>query len=416
MIQHIQTEAQKKTTHTSTYEFDAHLFQSHLLTVFLFFNIGRTSRLKSRTSRCSHDARKTGVPQGNSRHADPQNRRARPHSRLRHLSAHPANFQGFLSGPAGLALSRASPPRRPRVAHRRLARLGNRARCKILYAYQKRPQAVGNRTRALGAALRCCSSYPANRRIGGASMHWLRRLLNKEQSEKQLDAELRFHIERQISDYVAAGMTPQEARRRAQLDFGGLELIKQATRESRRANWADEFRQDVTFGVRILRKNLGFTLAAAATLALGIGANTAIFSIVNATVLRPLPLKDSARILSVSTEAAMFPGFSLGNSWPAFQLIRSQASSFEECSVFSQSDKTMTGQAAPEQISVTAVSGGFFEEVGANVQQGRLFTRADESPGQTSVAVLSDAFWRTQFGADPSVIGRSLVLDKQPYR
>jgi predicted permease len=246
-------------------------------------------------------------------------------------------------------------------------------------------------------------------------MHWLRRLFRKEQSEKQLDAELRFHIERQISDYVAKGMAPQEARRRAHLDFGGLEPIKQETRESRRANWVDEFRQDVTFGVRILRKNPGFTLAAAATLALGIGANTAIFSIVNATVLRPLPLKDSARILSVSTKAAMFPGFSLGNSWPAFQLIRSQASSLEECSIYSQSDKTMTGLAAPEQISATAVSDGFFEEVGAKVQQGRLFTRADESPGQTSVAVLSNAFWRTHFGSDPSVIGRTLVLDKQPY-
>jgi predicted permease len=246
-------------------------------------------------------------------------------------------------------------------------------------------------------------------------MHWLTRLFRKQQAEKHLDAELRFHLERQVSDYVATGLTPEEARRRAHLDFGGLESVKQQSREARRGHVLETLLQDVRYAARILRKNPGFTLAAAVTLALGIGANTAIFSIVDAALLRPLPFKDSSRILSVSTKSAMFPTFALGNSWPAFQQIRSQASSLEESAVYSQSDKTLTGQGAPAQLSVTIISDGFFEELGATAQQGRLLNLADQKPGENFVAVLSDSLWRTRFGADPAILGRTLVLDRKPY-
>jgi len=246
-------------------------------------------------------------------------------------------------------------------------------------------------------------------------MHWLTRFFRKEKSEKQLDAELRDHLARQIADYIAAGLSLEEARRRANLDFGGLESIKQQARESRRGHFLDTFFQDLRYATRMLRKNPGFTLAAAITLALGVGANTAIFSIVNDAILRPLPFKDSSRTLSVSTKTAMFPTFSLGNSWPAFQLIRSQASSLEESAVYTQSNKTLTGQSAPAQLSVTSISDGFFEELGANAERGRLLNLADLKPGQNFVAVVSDSLWRTRFGADPAILGHTLVLDKQPY-
>ncbi len=197
-------------------------------------------------------------------------------------------------------------------------------------------------------------------------MNWLTRIFQKEKSEKHLDAELRFHMERQISDYIAAGMTPAEARRRARLDFGGLESIKQETREAHRGNLLETLFQDLRYAFRILRKNPGFTIAAAITLALGIGANTAIFSIVNAVILRPLPYKDSSRIVEISTRSAMFPTFSLGLSWLNLEKIRAQASALEQTAAYSETEKTLSGNGAPAVLSITSVTDGFFEELGAH--------------------------------------------------
>jgi predicted permease len=246
-------------------------------------------------------------------------------------------------------------------------------------------------------------------------MHWFHRLFQKEKSEKQLDDELRFHLNRQISDYIASGMAPAEARRRAHLDFGGLEPIKQQTRESRRGNFFETVFQDLRYATRLLRKNPGFTIAAAVTLALGIGANTAIFSIVNAVILRPLPYKDSARIVQISAHTAMFPTFSLGISWLNLDQIRAQASSLEQTSAYSETDKALTGSGEPTLLSVASVTDGFFEELGVTSQIGRLLIPDDAKAGQNFVVVISDSLWRTRFGADPKVLGKTLILDKQPY-
>jgi predicted permease len=245
-------------------------------------------------------------------------------------------------------------------------------------------------------------------------MHWLRRLFRKEQSEKQLDAELRFHIERQIADNVARGMAPQEARRRAKLDFGGLESMKQQTRESRRGHLLETLFQDLRYASRVLRKNPGFTIAAAITLALGIGANTAIFSIVNAVILRPLPYKDSSRIVEISVHTGMYPTFSLGLSWINLRQLRAQVSALEETAAYSQAEKTLTGNGEPTALSVASVTDGFFEELGATVQLGRLFTQEDSKVGQNHVIILSDSLWKTRFGADPKIIGKTLILEKEP--
>ena len=246
-------------------------------------------------------------------------------------------------------------------------------------------------------------------------MHWLRRLFRKEQSEKQLDAELRFHLERQISDNIAAGMSHEEALRCARIDFGGLETIKQETREARRGILLETLFQDLRYAFRMLRKNPGFTIATAMTLALGIGANTAIFSIVHATILRPLPYKDSARIVSLSTHTAMFPTFSLGLTWVDLQQIRSQVSSLEQTAAYNETEKTLTEKGAPAILGVASVSEGFFEELGTNAQLGRLLTEQDTAAGQNHVVVLSDPLWRSRFGADSSVLGKLLILDKESY-
>ncbi|MGC1617102.1 MAG: ABC transporter permease, partial [Candidatus Acidiferrum sp.] len=246
-------------------------------------------------------------------------------------------------------------------------------------------------------------------------MHWFRRIFHKEQSEKHLDAELRFHLEKQIADYVASGVSREEARRRAQLDFGGLESIKQQTRESLRGNLLETLLQDLSYALRQLRKSPGFTLAAVITLALGVGANTAIFSIVNAVILRPLPYKDSGRIVDISTHSAMFPTFSLGLSWLSLQKIRSQASALEQTAAYVETEKTLLGNNEPAVLSVASVTDDFFEELGATAQRGRLLSEVDARPGQNHVVVISDSLWRTRFGADASVLGKTLVLDKAPY-
>ena len=233
--------------------------------------------------------------------------------------------------------------------------------------------------------------------------------------ESELAAELESHIALHIEDNLRAGMNPQEARRQALLKLGGLEPTKEIIRERRGLPFLDTLRQDARFALRMLRKNPGFTSVAVLTLALGIGANTAVFSIVNAVILRPLPYKDSARMVMLHTKTAMFPAFTVSLSWPAFQEVRKQAASLQEASAFWQMNRTLTGTNQPALLSVTSVSPGFFEQLGTHAQQGRLLSDQDYRAGPDHVAVISDALWSARFAHDASAIGRGLTLDKQVY-
>src|SRR4029077_17153770 len=154
----------------------------------------------------------------------------------------------------------------------------------------------------------------------------LRNLFRREKLERELGDELASHLAMHIEDNVRAGMSPEEARRAVLLKLGGVEQMKESYRERRGLPQLEALWQDLRFAVRVLRKNPGFTSVAVITLALGIGANTPILSIVNGGILRRLPYKDSARIVVSHTKTAMFPTFSLNLSWPAFQEIRTQAS------------------------------------------------------------------------------------------
>jgi hypothetical protein len=243
----------------------------------------------------------------------------------------------------------------------------------------------------------------------------LRNLFRREKLERELGDELASHLAMHIEDNVHAGMSPEEARRAALLKLGGLEQTKESYRGRRALPLLETLCQDLRFGARGLRKNPGFTAVAVITLALGIGANSAIFSIVNAVILRPLPYKDSSRIVVFHTKTTMFPTFTLNLSWPAFEEIRTQTTSLKESAAWWETEKTLTGANQPAVLKMASVSDGFFELLEARAEQGRLLRHAGLKADPNRVVVISDTLWRTRFAKDPALIGRSMTLDNQVY-
>ena len=251
--------------------------------------------------------------------------------------------------------------------------------------------------------------------------HWLytiplrlRSLFRWAQADQELDDELRDHLERKTEEYVAQGMAPEEARRRARLDLGGIEQTKEKCRDARRVNWIQDFVQDLRFGLRVLRKAPGFTAAAILTLALGIGANTAIFSIVNAVLLRPLPFKDSQRLvlLHEGLPKIGFPKMSF--SPPDFAVLAREQKPFSELGTFLNERMDISGQSEPDRVIVSRVSATLFPMLGAEPMLGRAFTPQEDAPGH-SVAILSYALWQRRYGGNANILGQQIALDRQPY-
>jgi putative ABC transport system permease protein len=245
-------------------------------------------------------------------------------------------------------------------------------------------------------------------------MHWLRRIFHKEQTEKHLDAELRFHLERQVSDYVATGLSPAEARRRAHLDFGGLESIKQQTREARRGNFIEILRQDVRYGLRMLGKNPGFTTVAILTLALGIGGTTAIFSVVSSALLRPLPYHDPAQLVWVTDEnPRAHMTVVLESDYFAYQQLKGV---FQDVAAYEPGEThALTGFGDAVRLNGGAVTYNFFDVLGILPQMGRSFLPEEDRTGVAHTVLLTDACWRQHFSFDPHIIGRSIALDNESY-
>ncbi len=243
----------------------------------------------------------------------------------------------------------------------------------------------------------------------------LRAVPQREKIDRDLHDEISAHIDMQEADNREAGASGGAAYTNARREVGNATLI----REDARAAWAFPFLesilQDVRHAARLLRKNPGFTAIAVLTLALGIGANTAIFSIVDTVILRPLPYKDSARIVNVQTSTAMFPGFKLGISWLALQRFSNDAPAIEQSAAFSSSEMNFSSGGHPDRVNVVGVSDDFFSVFGIAPQQGRLLISQDQQNEQGHLVVLSDNTWRTSFGASPSVVGQTISLDKQSY-
>jgi len=244
----------------------------------------------------------------------------------------------------------------------------------------------------------------------------LRNLFRGKNIERDLDAEVRSYSDLLQEEKMSNGMNANDARRASRMDLGGPEQLKEEIRSARAGAWIGTLWQDIRYAARLLRKNPGFTTIAVLTLALGIGANTAVFSVVNAVVLRPLPYKDSSRLVTVTTKTAMLPQFTmLGNSWVASEQMRKNASAFEQLAVYRDFSMTLTATGDPARLSVVSAGDGFFDLFGVTPELGRLLVASDQTENQGRVAVLSDAFWRAHFGSDRGVIGRTMTLDKQEY-
>jgi len=249
-------------------------------------------------------------------------------------------------------------------------------------------------------------------------MPWLGHLFQKEKTEKQLDAELRFHLERQIAESVAAGISPEEARRSATLSFGGLEPVKEDCREARRANAIEIFTQDVHYGLRLLRKNPGFSAVAVLTLALGIGASTAVFSVVNAILLKPLPYPNSERI--VMPELVAPPGLTIGSEYfpwgqIQFRMLTGDSHPFQAVGAFQSDSFNLTGSGDPAFLDGFRASAEFFPALGISPALGRAFTAEEDQPGHEYEVILSDRLWRERFGADRDILGRGIRLNGYTY-
>ena len=236
-------------------------------------------------------------------------------------------------------------------------------------------------------------------------------------SEREISAELEAHLQLHIDDNIRAGMPRDEARRRALVALGGIERTKEEYRDRRGLPIVESWLRDLRFGVRTLLKTPGFALAGVVILGLGIGANAAIFTVVNAVVLRPLPFADANRIMRLwhTPPPSLFsdPAFALS---PAnFIDWEAQSHSFEQMAIYQGGRRTVTGQGEPDGVATIRASASLLPIFGLSPTIGRHFTREEDSDGGPQTVILSEAFWRTRFGGEPSALGRTIVINGVPH-
>lgn len=240
----------------------------------------------------------------------------------------------------------------------------------------------------------------------------LRALLRRGAADRELEEELRQHLEREVELNVRAGMPEAEARRAAVRDFGGVERAKELCREARGVRVFEDLLQDLRFGLRGLRKSPTFTLAAVLTLALGIGANTAIFSVIDALLLRPLPYDDAGRLVWIWGDNKQL-GVSQGylSAGDIFDFGR-QSTRLESVAAWTTVPINLVEETRSERLEGILVSPNFFGTLGVRVAVGRDFEPGEGREGHNQSVIISDGLWRRRFGANPGVIGRRLTLDR----
>lgn len=253
--------------------------------------------------------------------------------------------------------------------------------------------------------------------------HWLftiplrlRSLFRRRQADQDLDDELRDHIERKTEEYVAKGLAPEEARRRTLLEMGGIEKRKEECRDTRRVTWLQDLVQDLRYGLRMLRKSPGFTAVAVLTLALGIGANTAIFSYIDAWFIKPLPFPHPDRLVIFETQDKKHGWTSGGVTSAAdFFDFQKQNTLFDQTVAWTGANFNLTSDGSPDLVEGGRVSWNYFDALATKPILGRTFTAEDDRSGAPHVVILSWGLWQGRYAGDPKIIGRRISIGGEAY-
>ena len=245
---------------------------------------------------------------------------------------------------------------------------------------------------------------------------WLRRLagmFGKTRRDRDLTAELEAHVQMRVDEAVARGVPPEQARREALQRLGGLEQTKERVRDRRGIPWLEIAWQDMRYGLRMLRKNPVFAAVAVATLALGIGANTALFSVVNGVLIDPLPYPESERLVTLHESKPNFDAGSL--SYPNFLDWQAMNRTFSGMAVVRRTSFSLLGRGEPEQVPGVYISSDFFPVLGLRPVRGRFFAKGEDAFGGKPIALIGAELWKRKFSGSPETIGSSVVLDGKDY-
>ena len=245
-------------------------------------------------------------------------------------------------------------------------------------------------------------------------MNWWNRLRHREQMDDHLERELAFHIEEHANALVAQGYDSDEARRRARLELGGPEQVKERCRDARGTRWLEDLLQDFRYALRTLRKNPGFATVALLTLALGTGATTVMFTVVNGVLLKPLSYPEPERLVALHGKVQQF-GEPWGFSYPDFLDYQSQGQSVGPMAAWTYGGGTISEASGAEYVQGREISSALFSVLGVPLVRGRAFSPEENRRGAAPVAVVSYSLWQRAYGGRPDIIGSSLTFDGKSY-
>ena len=248
-------------------------------------------------------------------------------------------------------------------------------------------------------------------------MNWWQRLLRREKMEEQLDKEMRFHLDQHTKDLIAKGVSPADATRLARMALGGPEQVKEECRDARGTRWLEDSWQDLRYAMRMLRQRPGFAAVAILTLALGVGASTVMFTVVNGVLLRPLPYSEPNKLVAVHGHSETWNASLFGEqnlAYPDFLDLKRE-SHFLTLGGSIFNDGTVSGTGDPEHVEFQEISANLFSVLRVNPAQGRAFLLEEDRQGAAPVAMISHSFWQRRFAGRPDALGASVTLDGRLY-